>query len=292
LSFNQQRGEQEQTVKLTVLMDNNTLIDRYLVGEPGLSFLIREEETQILFDVGYSGAFLANARRLGLDPLASDFLVLSHGHLDHTWGLGSLVRSYTEARIEERPFNRPTLVAHPEVFRTRTFQDCPEIGCLIPEAKLRRHVDLHLATEPFRLTERLVFLGEIPRGNDFENREPVGEVLGENGPAPDFLPDDTALAYEAENGLVIITGCSHAGICNIIEQARKVCGRQRILDVIGGFHLLQSSPEQLARTVDYFRELQPAAVHPCHCVDLPAKIALSGAAAVHEVGVGLMLEYT
>ena len=98
---------------MTVLMDNNTLIDRYFLAEPGVSYLIEVDGKKILFDVGYSGAFITNARKLAIDLLDVGFVVLSHAHLDHTWGLIPLVRLYTEALIEGLPYKKPTLVTHP-----------------------------------------------------------------------------------------------------------------------------------------------------------------------------------
>ena len=278
-------------MKLTVLTDNNTLIDRYFIGEPGLSFLIQDGPTQVLFDVGYSNAFIVNAQKMGVNLLQSDFVVLSHGHLDHTWGLDPLLKLYTEAKIESLPAGHPVLVAHPDVFHTKTVDGLNEIGCTIPASKMKRHFDVNLTKKPFRLTEKLIFLGEIERANDFENQEPLGEVHTEEGSQPDFLPDDTALAYQAEAGLIIITGCSHSGICNIIEYAKKICGRDEVIDVIGGFHLLDPSPRQLENTLEYFRKIQPGALHACHCVDLASKVALSRVAKLKEVGVGLSLEY-
>jgi len=87
-------------MKLTVLVDNNTLIDHYFLGEPGISFLIQDQDKQILFDVGYSDAFIQNAEKMKFDLLQSDYIVLSHGHLDHTWGLDPLIKLYSEAKIE------------------------------------------------------------------------------------------------------------------------------------------------------------------------------------------------
>ena len=79
-------------MKLTVLVDNNTLIDRYFLAEPGLSFLIEDGDTVVLFDTGYSDIFLKNAWKIGLSLTNIDYLVLSHGHLDHTWGLEPLIK--------------------------------------------------------------------------------------------------------------------------------------------------------------------------------------------------------
>ena len=157
-------------MKLTVLIDNNTLIDRYFLGEPGVSYLIRDESTQVLFDVGYSGAFIQNAQKLNINLLQSDFIVLSHGHLDHTWGLDPLVKFYTEAKTESLPYKNPTLIAHPDVFNTKSVDELNEIGCIIPESKLNKHFDIKLTKKPFWITDKLVFLGEIERTNIFENK--------------------------------------------------------------------------------------------------------------------------
>ena len=103
--------------------------------------------------------------------------------------------------------------------------------------------------------------------------------------------DDSALAYRSKKGLVIITGCSHAGICNIIEYAKKVCHEERVYEVIGGFHLLNASFPTLRHTADYFERCRPHAVYACHCTDLEAKISLARVVKLAEVGVGLVLEY-
>lgn len=278
-------------MKLTVLIDNNTLIDRYLLGEPGVSYLIQDGNKQVLFDVGYSNAFIINAQKLNLDLLQSDFIVLSHGHLDHTWGLDPLLKLYTEAKIESVPFTNPTLIAHPNVFETKTIDGLNEIGCIISKRKLDQHFEINLTKEPFWLSDKLVFLGEIERSNDFENKEPIGKVHSMDGTKDDFLLDDTALAYKGRKGLIVITGCSHSGICNIVEYAKKVCNEDSVADVIGGFHLMQPSQEQLKGTLDYFQKLKSKELHACHCVDLDSKIALSKVANLKEVGVGLSIEY-
>ena len=278
-------------MKLTVLMDNNTLIDRYFLAEPGVSYLVEVDDKKILFDVGYSDAFITNARKLAIDLLDVDFVVLSHAHFDHTWGLIPLIRLYTEALLEGLPNKKPTLVTHPLTLSSRTYGDLTEAGSLLQEDKLCGYFHLELSREPVYLTERLVFLGEIERTNDFEAKSPMGKILEGGIEKDDFLFDDSALAYKSPDGLVIITGCSHAGICNIVEYAKKVCGDDRVVDVIGGFHLLDPPEEQLQGTITYMKSLHPGSVHACHCTDLNSKIALSKVVNLEEVGVGLTLEY-
>lgn len=278
-------------MKLTVLIDNNTLIDRYFLGEPGVSYLIEDEGRNVLFDVGYSDAFITNACKLSIDLLDVDFVVLSHGHLDHTWGLVPLMRLHTEAMIENLPAKRPTLVTHPLTLSPRRAGGLPQIGSLLADGRLEGCFHLQLSTGPVQLTERLIFLGEIERTNAFEAGRPMGRILESGIEKDDFLLDDSALVYTSPEGLVIITGCSHSGICNIVEYARKVCGDDRVVDILGGFHLLDPSAEQLQGTLAYMKSLRPGSVHACHCTDLNAKIALSRVVDLKDVGVGLTLEF-
>ncbi len=278
-------------MKLTVLIDNNTLIDRYFLGEPGVSYFIEDEGKKILFDVGYSDAFITNARKLSIDLLDVDFVALSHGHLDHSWGLIPLIRLYTEGMIENLQAKKPTLVTHPLTLLSRRLGDLPEIGPLLPEDKLSGYFEMELSREPVNLTERLVFLGEIEKTNEFEAKTPLGRIMDSEIEKDDFIVDDSALAYKSSAGLVIITGCSHAGICNIVEYARKVCRDERVVDIVGGFHLLDPSEEQLEETLRYMESLGPGSVHACHCTDLNSKIALSKVVDLKEVGVGMTLKY-
>jgi 7,8-dihydropterin-6-yl-methyl-4-(beta-D-ribofuranosyl)aminobenzene 5'-phosphate synthase len=278
-------------VQVTVLVDNNTLVDRYFQGEPGISFFIRSGGRRILFDTGYSGLFLENARKMDIDLRRLDWVVLSHGHLDHTWGLDPLVRLFTESAIERQPVERPTILGHPTVLGLKRTDSLPNIGSTLSEDGLSPHFGLRFSREPVWLTDRLVYLGEIPRVLAFESAAPLGEVMTREGPEPDPLADDSALAYRSRDGLVLVTGCAHAGICNTIEHARRVCGEDRVADVIGGFHLLAPSAERLAETARHLEALGLRSLHPCHCTDLSSKLALSRSLPVEEVGVGLRLDY-
>ena len=276
-------------MKLTVLVDNNTYIDRYFLGEPALSFFIENEGKRILFDCGYSNIFFDNARKMGINLHFLDYLALSHCHLDHTWGIETLIREYTEAQLEKQDFQKPLLVAHPKIFVSTFVEGVGEIGTLLSENKIHPHFSLQLSKNPVALTENLIFLGEIPRVFPFESMPPIGRKAGESH--DDFLPDDTALAYKTARGLVIITGCSHAGICNITEYAKKVCNDNHVVAIIGGLHLLNPPKEQLAGTIEYIKSLNLTALYACHCTDFNSKCELAKVAPVKEVGVGLGVEF-
>ena len=278
-------------MQLTVLVENNSLIGTTFLAEPALSMLVHDGDTRVLFDAGYSDAFLKNANQMGLDMLHLDWIVLSHGHFDHTWGLDVLIRHYFEAERSKRGISRPRLLAHPEAFVTKRKNAQPEIGMLLAQEKLNTQFELTLTPEPTWLTGRLVALGEIKRVLDFENPDPLGERMEASGPVPDRIPDDVAMAYVTDEGLVVISGCAHAGICNTVEQARRVTGVDRVRAVIGGTHLLDETPERLDPTTDYLAGLDLEMLHACHCTDLAAKIALARKCPVRDTGSGMKFEF-
>jgi len=276
-------------MNLHVLVDNNTLIDKYYLAEPGFSVLIEEGDTRILLDTGYSDIFIRNAQKMGLDLTHLNYLALSHSHLDHTWGLDPLIRYYSELKTAGIPFTKPSLIAHSQTFVSVVEENFGEFGSLISKEKLAKHFQLKLTDKPVWLTDKLVFLGQIPRENNFESILTFGKKDGSD--EEDWVIEDSALAYKSKDGLVIITGCSHSGICNIIEYAREICGESRVYDVLGGLHLQNPSKTQLLGTIDYLKDLNMTQMHACHCTDLASKIELSKAVEIQEVGVGLSLHY-
>lgn len=279
-------------MKLTVVLDNNTLTDRFYYAEPGVSYLIKDNGKNILFDVGYSDIFLKNIFKMKINLLELDYVVLSHGHLDHSWGLVPLIQILTEAKVERMSDKIPTLVAHPSVFENRTAGNLPEIGSILSKEKVANHFNLCLTEKPYWLTQNLVFLGEIKRKTCFEAKQPIGKVkTKKNKLKNDFIEDDSALAFKSSEGLVIITACSHSGICNIIEYAKEICKENRVIDIIGGFHLQKSNDSTINNTLEYLKKINPNEVHACHCTDLQSKIELAKVVNLKEVGVGLILEY-
>lgn len=268
-------------MKLTVLVDNNTLIDRYYLGEPGVCYYIEDGDKRLLLDVGYSDVFLKNAHLLNIDLASINTIAISHGHNDHTRGL-----QYLKDAID---LNKLTIVAHPDAFQTKMFAH-ESIGAPFSRLELAAMSRLLLSTKPVKISSNITFLGEIPSSNMFEQRQPFGFTFGANtSVTDDYVMDDTALVYQNDNGLFIITGCSHSGICNIVEYAKQVCHEQRIIGIIGGFHLLEVS-EQLNATIDYFVDNKIDNLYPCHCVSFSAKAAINKSIPIHEVGVGLTIE--
>lgn len=180
---------------------------------------------------------------------------------------------------------------HPHALVPKKDNQLGNIGMMLPQSELEYHFHVVTSKEPINITERLVFLGEIERQNDFEKIKKF-RILNHDGvDEEDKLLDDTALVYKSNEGLVIITGCSHSGICNICNYAKKVCGDDRIVDIIGGFHLQNPSEERLLKTLQSLKEMNIKRMHPCHCTDLKSKIFLGQEIEIREVGSGTVLEY-
>lgn len=264
-------------MKLKVLEDNNTFIDNYYLGEPAVSYYIEDEDTKILFDTGYSDAFIKNAESMNINLRKIDKIVISHGHNDHTGGLKYLFKNINNKNIE--------LIAHSECFNKKIC-DNEYIGTSMIKEELEQVCNLRLENSTLKISKNIIFLGEIPQSNNFEKREVIGKCNKSGKMIDDIVKDDTAIVCKSKKGLFIITGCSHSGICNIIEYARSVCKENRVYGVIGGFHLFDVS-EKLNKTIKYLKEIKPELIYPCHCISLDAKIEMGKQLKINEVGVGL-----
>ena len=181
-------------MKLKILMDNHTEIDVYYLGEPAVSYWIETEGKAFLFDAGYSDAFLKNAKDMGIDVTKAEAVVLSHSHNDHTGGLKPLL----ELDFEKKP----DLIAHPDALLPHDWNGM-DIGSPVSREELSEKFTLQMGKEPVWLTEKLVWLGEIPHTLDFEPAYAIGTVEKDGEKQEDYIIDDTALAFVGEKGLSI-----------------------------------------------------------------------------------------
>lgn len=266
-------------MRLTVVVDNHTYIDQYYCGEPAVCYYIELGDKRILFDTGYSDLLLQNAEKMGIDLSQLTHIVLSHGHNDHTNGLKFLAEAIGISQVE--------LIAHPNCFLPK-YDENESIGAPYTCEEISEKANYTPCKTPYWISDHLVFLGEIPRANDFELPYPIGKQKQSGTWTDDYVEEDTALAYQNSDGIFIITGCSHSGVCNIIEYAKKVCNERRVLGVLGGFHLF-SDDLRLEKTIQYFRSCDMKHLYPCHCVSLLAKAKMMNQLPVVEVGVGMTL---
>ncbi len=248
---------------LTLLVDNRVEV-RDLRAEHGLAILLHAEgawgERGVLFDTGQSGAVLQhNLHALRIDPRGIADVVLSHGHYDHAGGLNALLSG------EPRPRR---LVCHPRLWgpRYRARPRVSEIGPGLEAADVRAAgVELIEAAGPFALVPGLWTTGGIAPREPWERPEGFLRA-GAGGPVDDEIEDDIGLVADlGEAGLVLVTGCCHAGIAGTIRRVRRRFGDRRIAGIVGGLHLRGASEERLQLTIAALSREAPAAIVPLHC---------------------------
>ncbi|MDW0262979.1 MAG: MBL fold metallo-hydrolase [Nitrososphaeraceae archaeon] len=270
-------------------MISNQTISKSPIAEHGFSALLEisyvyenaTKTNKILFDTGVSKeGIVNNSDVLGINLKDIETIVLSHGHFDHISGLIS-----TLGRLKKSV----EIIAHPEAFLRRwlvypngnkarmDFLDEEEInqaGGIIRKVDkisfLPRNVNMQSKKKTNQANNRVMITGEIPRVTEFEKGFPLQykEQDNEINLVPDpLVSDDQALIMNVKNkGLIILTGCGHAGIVNTIKFAKKVTGIKKIYCVIGGFHLSgQDYENSIPLTIAELTRVDPQYIVPCHC---------------------------
>lgn len=256
-------------MKLSILTENTA--SGKFCAEHGLSYYI-ESDINILFDTGHSDVFLQNAKKLNIDLDKIETLVLSHGHWDHGDGL--------------RYISNKKLICHPDVFKKRYRKNGNEnIGLKLSLNELSEKFEIITSSEPYHVSENIIFLGEVPRLNSFESKE-TSFVLENN--IDDFITDDSGLVIKQNNEIIIISGCAHSGICNIVEYAKKITGINKIRAVVGGFHLKYNN-HQTRETIKYLKSQDIAELYPSHCTELPALSAFYNEFKIKHLKSGMVL---
>jgi 7,8-dihydropterin-6-yl-methyl-4-(beta-D-ribofuranosyl)aminobenzene 5'-phosphate synthase len=251
-----------------------------LQAEHGFSMLVTirqgEHRSHIVFDAGMTSDTMAgNMRRLGIDPATVEVVVLSHGHSDHTTGLDGFVRAVGRPNIP--------VVVHPLLWTRRRLAvpgiEPIELPTLSQRALEGAGFEVVEARTPSLLFKGSVLItGEVARTTGFETGMPFHEGDFGHGWEPDpLILDDQALVLHLRDaGLVVLTGCGHAGIVNIVRYAQRLTGVDRVHAVFGGFHL--SGPlfaPVVLPTVDALAELAPEVVVPAHCTGWEAAHAIA-----------------
>jgi 7,8-dihydropterin-6-yl-methyl-4-(beta-D-ribofuranosyl)aminobenzene 5'-phosphate synthase len=265
------------------------------LGAHGLAFLVEVGTTRrwgrVLFDCGLRGDVLReNVAYLGLDLSAVETIFLSHGHPDHYGGLTTALDLIAGRRRRSVP-----VVLHPAAFRERRWVWSDHVGGSYRLPRSRIHppgARLELQPRPGLFVDRhALFLTAIPRSTRYERKRPGGQVQYRSGRGwrIDATPDDGALVMHLSGrGLVIVTGCGHAGVINTVRDAVKRTGVRRVHALVGGFHLCGASPSRIDATIRDLRAFAPRWVIPSHCSGLEFEAALMQAfprgCAVDSVG--------
>ncbi|MGI8680697.1 MAG: MBL fold metallo-hydrolase [Mycobacteriales bacterium] len=220
----------------------------------------------MLFDAGRTPDGLAhNLRCLGIDPLQLEAVVLSHGHFDHTTGLDGFVRAVGKTDLP--------VVIHPAFWSRRRVtmpgRDPWELPSTSRSALEGAGFDIVEQQQPsFVLHHSILVTGEVDRTNDFEPGFPVQDVWRADRWEPDplVLDDQAVIVHVRDRGLVVMTGCGHAGVVNTVRYAQRLTGVERICAIIGGFHLNGPIFEPLIPKIcEAFAGFAPDVIVPAHC---------------------------
>ncbi|MBN2396664.1 MAG: MBL fold metallo-hydrolase [Candidatus Atribacteria bacterium] len=283
-------------LKIVSLIENSPKYDSYLKGCNGISFWVEltsgNIHRNILFDVGpVAEPVIYNAKQLNLKLSEVDMIVLSHCHFDHTAALAGV--------LPEIGHEVP-IFAHPDLFRPN-FTLRPEFMNYAMVAENRReNIEklggyFVLTKSPIEPIPGFMISGEIERTTDFEETGGVScfTIDHEGNLVPDQLKDDYSLIINVKNkGIVIITGCGHAGPVNIIKHSLKVSGIDKLDGIMGGFHLLQAENKRIDLTIQEFKKYKFNWIAPMHCTGTvpTAKIALNFKDEFREIHVGDIID--
>jgi len=241
-----------------------------LLAEHGLSLLVTvyqgEEKHTVLFDTGYSKIGVPhNLEQLKVDLNEVEGIILSHGHMDHTGALYAI--------LDKIPGKIP-LVLHPGAFDSPRFFGLADgrkllfPQTLVKEELLKRNVALMERKTPTPLAhEGILVTGEVERVTPFEKGLPNAVLERDGKIEKDPIVDDQALVIHLKGkGLVIIAGCSHAGIINTVLYAQKLTGIEKVHTILGGFHLSGPHFEPIIeQTIGELKRFNPEVLVPMHC---------------------------
>jgi len=254
------RKEKELNMLTITVLCENTASKSGVLGEHGLSFFIQENNVPIIFDTGAGMTIEHNAKVLNCQLSSVKYLVLSHGHYDHTGGIQAVLQKSAPENI----------FAHPFVFEKRYIRDnngsIREIGYRGPEKELVTNTTHFTPVlESTQITETIYASGPIPRTVPFEKSEPCF-YLDPQCTQLDTFPDDQCLFIDSKDYGVVLLGCTHSGVINTLTYLRKnIMKVEKKMIVIGGLHLHSATEERLKMTTDALLSLDISALYPCHC---------------------------
>jgi len=264
-------------VSVNVIIEDRAGWETKIVGNHGISLLLEivgpNHSINLLFDASHSAdSILHNMDLLNISPTIIDFIYLSHCHWDHTGGLLGMVKAVGNNDLH--------VICHSTLFTPRYITEPCIKSIGIPGEnsidEIKKHCHLTQIDTHFSLMPGVISSGEVKREVPYEDSLTsstfieIGEKL-----IPDVIKDDISLIINLKNkGLVIITGCSHAGIINIIRQAIRITDEKRIHSIIGGLHLIDADEDRIQKTTEEFVKLDVQKFYVGHCTGLRTEAAL------------------
>jgi 7,8-dihydropterin-6-yl-methyl-4-(beta-D-ribofuranosyl)aminobenzene 5'-phosphate synthase len=251
-----------KTLKITILVDNSSS-DPDLQSEHGFSLWIEADNKKILFDTGHSKLIVHNAAKLDINLGLAQYLILSHGHYDHTGAVAEIVRLNPSI----------TIFCHPFITNQR-FSRQPDgymkfVGIDKSQSTALESVEnqINWIHSPCDISNDIGISGPIPRVSSFEDTGGAF-FLDTQEKQPDLIIDDLSLWFKTQGGLCIITGCCHSGLVNTITHIKSIVN-EPVHTIIGGFHLGNASPDRIEQTCKFIKFINTnntiPHIIPCHC---------------------------
>jgi 7,8-dihydropterin-6-yl-methyl-4-(beta-D-ribofuranosyl)aminobenzene 5'-phosphate synthase len=248
-------------------------------AEHGLAYyveaVVNGKTSACMFDYGLDPAgVMNNIALLGLDLGKANAFSLSHGHFDHWMGAVSILKQNQSRVAGGTPFYvgeeafarryslRPGTTEAMDIGQLRK-EDIETLGLKVVEVK-----------SPVQIVPGAYFTGNIERVTTYEKVPPSLLIKRGEKPEPDDFRGEQALFFNVKGkGLVVLSGCAHAGIVNTVKHAQKIAGTDKIHAVMGGFHLINAKPEVIQNTVDDIKAMKPDYIVPTHCTGFEAIVA-------------------
>jgi len=254
--------------KATVLCENCVFSHVGAIAEHGWSVYIESDQGNFLFDTGQGKAIINNARYFNKDLSTIQGIMISHHHCDHTGGLLSVLEQVGKVKV----------YAHPDLFKNSyVIDEGKERNIGIPfrqEILESKGAQFKFNASLSEIVPDLMLSGEIPRLTEFEKASKRFLLKTREGYAQDFIFDDQTLIMNTEKGLMIILGCSHSGIINIINHIIDKTGQDHIHTIIGGTHLGPASEETKEKTIQALKKFDIEKIGVSHCTGLQTSMRL------------------
>ena len=254
--------------KITVLCENSVfgVASWGATAEHGWAVFLETDQGNFLLDTGQGMTIINNARVFRKDLRNLQGIILSHHHSDHTGGLLAVLQASGPVKV----------YAHPDIFKDSYSIQIEgkefDVGMPFKRSILESYGAQFVFVQQYQeIAPGLFLTGEIPRCTTFEKGDPKLVVKGAKGYEQDMIQDDLTVVMETAQGLVVILGCSHAGLVNILNYVREKTGKSGIYAIIGGTHLAFTSQEQLDETTRMLKACAVQKIGVSHCTGmLPA----------------------